>query len=244
MFAMDASALEGSSAQFLEVRVAEMEAFVQDLMLQMKHVQQELSDKVSISQLDLTQQSLQLQLNQKALLSEQMDDKLLSLRYEQLDAKLNTLIQEVPVKAEVGRIDQQLKSLQQVLNLEHFEEVTKSIAQLERIQKTTIAELDNVQTTVHQELGRKTADVMCCLEDGLQGLRREMIHAHTGYGLLEHGKHFDHRHLYEPTQVSVAAQAVEQEIKAAEPPPSSFAQLDLSLNLLQQDLSQKECRRI
>jgi len=231
-------------SRFLEVRVAEVEAFVQDLMLQMRGVQQELSEKVSVAQLDMTQKGLQLQLDRKALLSDQMDDKLLALRYEQHDAKLMAVIQEMPAKAEVSRIEQQVQSLQQLLNLQNFEEMNQSIIRLELIQKASIAELDTVRTTVHQELGRKTADVMCCLEDGLQSLRREIIHGHTGCCLdtLDHSHHH-HRHQQLP-QVSVGAQVVEQEIQAAAPPTLSFAQVDLSLRLLQNDLSLKEIRRL
>jgi len=261
LLAMDASDSHSSSQPlYLEARVLELETHVRSLLAQMGALRRDLGEKVSALQLDSMQQAMQSQLSEKALLADQMDDKLLALRFEQLDAKMSMLQQEIPVKAELSRLDQQLQSVQQVLSLEHLDEVRQSLSQLERVQQTSITEIDTVKKTVHQELGRQTADVMNCLEDGLQGLRREIVQTQNGCRLdsrsalepppspdhvgrtpqIERRSSFDsyasHSHL------STLTQANEQELWGGDSPApeASFAQLDLSLRLLQRDLSQKQ----
>lgn len=224
--------------------MSEVEALLRDLCMQMRSVQEELSEKATLAQLDATRGILQSQLDQKAVLADQMDDKLLALRFEQLDNRVSGLEKELPPKAEINQIEQDIQSLQQVLSLEKLSDVRLCVTQLEASQRACLSELDAVKKAVTQELGKKTADVMCCLEDGLQGLRREMIHTGSGCCLSPRLNSHSHHYSLPPVTTSVGAQAVEHEIRASDAYSTSFAQVDLSLRLLQNDLSQKESRRL
>lgn len=266
--AMLSSIANAEPARFLEARVAEVEHLVMQLTSQMCNVQKELAEKVSIVQLESTKGLLQTQLNTKAMMADQMDDKLLSLRFEQLDAKFNMLQRDMPLQADITRLEQDIQGVQQVLRLENLSNVRESVAQLEMIQKASLNEIDTVKKQVHQEMGRNTADVMCCLEDGLQGLRREIAH-HLSPRHHSHSHSpvkktqspvaciaeplacsMDHHHHH--NEISIGEQHVDQnarEILACELDPhhecsASFAQLDLNLRMLQRDLTNKEARAI
>jgi len=237
--------------------VADLEALVGDLMHQLQGVRQEIDDKASVVQLEAVQQAIQTEMNSKALKADVVDDKLQSLRIDQLDTKCQAIARDMPAKNDIARLEQQMQCVQQVLSLEHLDEKAMEMRN-EMTQKASLLQLDEVVRNLYQDLGKKTADVMAQVEDGLTALRREMNHNHR-FAVSEY-VHQHHRiaspmnsvgqqrgQMLEQVARTVASQSA-QETQVDMPfeldNTASFAQVDLSLQFLQQDLSRKDVQQI